>query len=400
MKKLSREFLECIHQLLDSFWVVRKENPELFYEIKQNEGFLRDYFKDYFRFKLVVGADFAKVEKFQVTPQPSTGISDFKEVKDYIIFYCILAFLDGKASKQFALSDICQAVVSYYPRSSKEKVGENTPALTWKGNEGYKNRLALIRALKEAVRRCLIEVIDKNIEDFQERETNDALLRSTGLVKYFMRNISFNIEENLTLNDILLLQEIQERELGVERRHLLYRKLFLEPTLYRHEVSAADFDYLRQYGRHLNEHAEKYYDMNVDIYGSSAFLVKESAGTFRRFFPANNAESNLVIQFATLLRLKIIDDNDSLVEQKDGTVILTNIDLDFMCQQLITENRQGWTTGLKNMSVAEVKNTIKNMLFEWKLAEITQEGDLKIYDVIGRFFEKSKEEQLKEHDDD
>ncbi|CAH1213236.1 hypothetical protein PAECIP111893_03652 [Paenibacillus plantiphilus] len=390
MKKLSQESLDCIHQLLDNFWIVRKENPDLFYEIKQNEGFLRDYFKDYFRFKLVVGANFAKVEKFQVTPQPSAGISDFKEVKDYVIFYCVLAFLDGKASKQFALSDVCQAVVSYYPRSSKGIVSEHTPVLTWKGNEGYKNRLSLVRALKEAARRCLIEVMDKNIEDFQDRETNDALLRSTGLVKYFMRNISFNIEEKLTLNDIVSLQETQERELGVERKHLLYRKLFLEPALYRHEVSAEDFDYLRQYGRYLNEHAEKYYDMNVDVYGSSAFLVKENVGTFRRFFPASNAESNLLVQFATLLRLKIIDDNDSLVEQKDGTVILTNIDLDIMCRQLIDEHSHGWTTGLKSMSVAEVKNVIKNMLFEWKLAETTQEGDLKLYDVIGRFFEKPK----------
>lgn len=395
MKKLSQESLNCIHQLLDNFWVVRKENPEIFYEIKQNEGFLRDYFKDYFRFKLVIGTDFAKVEKFQVTPQASTGISDFKEVKDYVIFYCVLAFLDGKASKQFTLSDVCQAVVSYYPRSSKESVSEKPLPLTWKGNEGYKNRLSLVRVLKEAVRRCLIEVMDKNIEDFQDRETNDALLRSTRLVKYFMRNISFNIVEKMTFNDIVLLQETQERELGIERKHLLYRKLFLEPALYRHEVSGEDFDYLRQYGRHLNEHAEKYYDMNVDIYGSSAFLVKENTNTFQRFFPANNAESNLFIQFATLLRLKIIDENDSLVEHKDGTLILTNIDFDIICRQLIGEKSHGWTTGLKSMSINDIKNTIKNTLFEWKLAENTKEGDLKLYDVIGKFFEKPKEENIK-----
>ncbi|WP_419889384.1 TIGR02678 family protein [Paenibacillus xylanexedens] len=392
MKKLSQESLNCIHQLLDSFWIVRKENPDLFYEIKQNEGFLRDYFKDYFRFKLVVGTDFAKVEKFQVMPQSSTGISDFREIKDYVIFYCVLAFLDGKASKQFALSDVCQAVVSYYPRSSKEQFVKKVELLTWKGKEGYKNRQSLVRVLKEAVRCCLIEVMDKNIEDFQDRETNDALLRSTGLVKYFIRNISFNIEENMTLNDILSIQETQERELGVERRHLLYRKLFLEPAIYRDEVSAIDFDYIRQYSRHLNEHAEKYYEMNVDVYGSSAFLVKENVGTFRRFFPARNAESNLVIQFATLLRLKIIDNNDSLVEQKAGTVVLTNIDLDILCRQLIDENSHEWTTSLKSMSFPEIKNLITKKLFEWKLAASTQEGDLKLYDVIGRFFEKPKEE--------
>ncbi|MGO4375546.1 DUF2398 family protein, partial [Paenibacillus sp. MCAF20] len=87
MKKPSQEFLECIHQLLDNFWIVRKDNPESFYEIKKNEVALRDYFKDYFRFKLVLGADFAKLEKFQITPQAANGISDFRETKDYVMFY-------------------------------------------------------------------------------------------------------------------------------------------------------------------------------------------------------------------------------------------------------------------------------------------------------------------------
>ncbi|MOA08418.1 hypothetical protein D3C78_1281810 [compost metagenome] len=51
--------------------------------------------------------------------------------------------------------------------------------------------------------------------------------------------------------------------------------------------------------------------------------------------------------------------------------------------------------GLKSMSITEIMNVIKNNLFEWKLAEITQEGDLKLYDVIGKFFEKPKEENNK-----
>ncbi len=52
------------------------------------------------------------------------------------------------------------------------------------------------------------------------------MLRSTGLVKYFMRNINFGLETQMTLHDVVLLQEMQERELGIERKHVLYRKLF------------------------------------------------------------------------------------------------------------------------------------------------------------------------------
>lgn len=393
MKKPSEEFLECIHQLLDNFWIVRKDNPELFYEIKKNEGDLRDYFKDYFRFKLVLGADFAKLEKFQITPQAATGISDFRETKDYVMFYCLLAFLDGKTSKQFTLSDVCQAVVSYYPRSG-EDVGlvNSSPMLTWKGNDGYRNRLSLVRALKEAVRRFLIEVVDKNIEDFQDKETGDALLRSTGLVKYFMRNINFGLEAQMTLQDVVSMQETQERELGIERKHILYRKLFLEPALYKHEVQQADFEYLQQYGRHLNDHAETHYEMNLDVYDSSAFLVRDSVGTFRKFFPASNSEANLVIQFASLLRLKIIDNDDALTEQKDGSVVMTPTDMDMMCQYLVGEHSHTWTSSLKGMSITEIKKSIINTLLDWKLAEFTPEGELKLYDVIGRFFEKTKEE--------
>lgn len=56
--------------------------------------------------------------------------------------------------------------------------------------------------------------------------------------------------------------------------------------------------------------------------------------------------------------------------------------------------------GPKSMSITEIKNTIKNMLFEWKLAETTQEGDLKLYDVIGRFLKNLKKKIIKEYDDD
>ncbi|MDR6553963.1 TIGR02678 family protein [Paenibacillus qinlingensis] len=391
MKKPSQEFLECIHQLLDNFWIVRKDNPELFYEIKKNEGILRDYFKDYFRFKMVLGADFAKLEKYQITPQASTGISEFRETKDYVMFYCVLAFLDGKTSKQFTLSDVCQAVVSYYPRSGIHNAIVDSPSLTWKGKEGYRNRLSLYHALKEAVRRCLIEVVDRNIEDFIDKETGDALLRSTGLVKYFMRNINFGLEAQMTLQDVVSMQEMQERELGIERKHVLYRKLFLEPALYKHEVPQADFEYLQQYGRHLNDHAETYYEMNLDVYDSSAFLVRDSVGTFHKFFPASNSEANLVIQFASLLRLKIIDNDDALAEQKDGTVVLTPTDIDMMCRHLVGEHSHTWTSSLKGMSITEIKKSIINSLMDWKLAEFTLEGELKLYDVIGRFFEKTKD---------
>lgn len=105
---------------MDSFWILRKDDEELYALIKHYEHQLRDYFKTYFRFKLLVENDFAKVEKFQVSPQFSVGISQFHDIKDYTMFYCFLAYLDGKGERQFTISDVCEAIVSYYPKRTNE----------------------------------------------------------------------------------------------------------------------------------------------------------------------------------------------------------------------------------------------------------------------------------------
>jgi hypothetical protein len=72
---------------------------------------------------------------------------------------------------------------------------------------------------------------------------------------------------------------------------------------------------------------------------------------------------------------------------------MTPTDMDMMCQYLVGEHSHTWTSSLKAMSITEIKKSVINTLLDWKLAEFTPEGELKLYDVIGRFFEKTKEEK-------
>ncbi len=72
--------------------------------------------------------------------------------------------------------------------------------------------------------------------------------------------------------------------------------------------------------------------------------------------------------------------------KKDGTVVLTSTDMDMMCRHLVGEHSHTWTSGLKGMSITEIKNSIVNTLMDWKLADVTQDREIKLYDVIGRFF--------------
>jgi uncharacterized protein (TIGR02678 family) len=371
---------------MDSFWILRKDDDELYALIKHYEHQLRDYFKTYFRFKLLVENDFAKVEKFQVSPQFSVGISEFHDIKDYTMFYCFLAYLDGKGERQFTISDVCEAIVSYYPKRTNEDGSMEEERIIWKEGQGYRNRLVLIRVLKEAKRRNLIEVIDRNIEDFRDKDSNDALLRGTGLVRYFIRNYGFNITQTHSLPDIINFQENQEGNLGTERRHYLYRKLFLEPVTYKHELEEADFDYIKQYGHHIQDHAESYYDMSLELYASTVMLVKKTTMRSEVVFPSDNAESNLMVQFATLLRDMVI--SDRVYPEPNGVIFLTGVDLDKIIRELVEKKSEDWTTGLKKLGVSGLKELIVRFLREWKFAYVTENGRIQIYDTLGRFDEK------------
>ncbi|WP_339289967.1 TIGR02678 family protein [Paenibacillus sp. FSL E2-0201] len=386
MKKLTDEYLECIQRLLDDFWVLRFENEELFFYIRQYEHELRTYFKDTFRFKLVVGSDFAKLEKFQLTPHPDMGIEVFKENKDYVFFFCLLAFLEGKTTQQFTISDVCEAIVSYFP----ERIGSDglpeTTLITWKEAEGYYNRLSLIRVLKEAERRHLIIVVDRELDGFRNSDSNDALLKSTGLGKYFIRNFGFDITKANSLDDVILMQTDQEKGLGIETKHKMYRRLFLEPVMYKDEAQGLEFDYLRTYGHHIGDHADKYYDMNFELYLNTAMLTRRTSRRNEFTFPADNAESNLVVQFASEVRSLYID--ESINPPANGKISLSVALIEGIVRTLIEQKSSKWTATLKAQSVHELIMTITKFLFKWNLARPLDDGGLMLYDATVRFDEK------------
>jgi uncharacterized protein (TIGR02678 family) len=387
MKNPTPEYYDCIQALLDNFWILRKDDAELFTYIKEYENNLRDYFKETFRFKLIVESHFAKVEKFQVRPTSAVTISGFKHVKDYVMFFCLLYFLEGKNERQFAISDVCDVIVAQFPsKINKDDGTVENERITWVEAGGYQNRLALIRVLKEAEKRNLLFVIDKNIEDFGRGASNDALLRSTGLVKYFIRNYGFNIAEANHLNDVISLQEAQEKNLGVEMKHLIYRRLFLEPVCYKHELGEDVFTYLKQYGHHVNDHAERHYDMYLERYTNSVMLTKRSVSRSEKVFPSDNAESNVMVQFSTLLREKI--ENNEIDLRNDGVISLTSADFDKIIEELKTRNDKAWTSEFNKKSMEALKSTILEFLLSWKFAEVLENHDIIIYDGIGRVTEK------------
>jgi uncharacterized protein (TIGR02678 family) len=374
--------------------VIRREETELYNEIvdKKNEKALRKYFFETFRFTLSVEPDYVKLEKIPADPHAFMGIEKFSSSQDYVFFYLILAFLEEKHGRQFSLSSLCEFIMLNYPRvenNQNPKYDRQEPF--WKvgwttGSQGYINRMSLIRVLKEAKARYLIEEVDQDIHGFKEDATHDVLLRSTGMLRYFMRRFGYNINEAKCLRDIKELQEESEKALGLERRHYLYRKLLLEPVIYEHEVSSDDFEYLRKYGHTIQNHLEQWYDAELEVYSHTAMITQQEISYGDKVFPDGTAQSNIAVQISSLVRRKI--KAGEMVPSKWGTLLISNYELERLFAELSVAKKSDWTTEFRDMSVKKLTEEMFSYLCNWKFADIKDENTVILYDTIGRVAEK------------
>ena len=102
--------------LLEKFWVLRLQEPEIYQLIREREKVLKRYIDEKFGFDLIVHQHFIKLEKIPVETKSWMGIQDFQEPRDYAIFCCALAFTENRSvDEQFLLSDICEDIKDMYP---------------------------------------------------------------------------------------------------------------------------------------------------------------------------------------------------------------------------------------------------------------------------------------------
>ncbi|MEG6617565.1 TIGR02678 family protein [Peptococcaceae bacterium 1198_IL3148] len=352
---------EAAENLLEQFWIIRDKEPDKYQMVREREQVLRTYFLEKMGFRLILHRYFAKLEKIPAEPESWMGLQSFKHTRDYVLFCCLLAYLEGKTvDEQFLLSDLCEDLQGLYPEAE---------SLDW---THYEHRKSLVRVLQFAAEIDIIKMVDGDINGFNYAENSEVLYEVPLLARYFMRSFPKDLLQFKTKEQILQAEWLgNEENIGAIRRHRVYRQLFLSPVIYSKNPDDADFLYLRNYRHRIREDIEKHTDYQFELYKNTALLTLNERKVRFELFPDNRAIADIALQFAALSRE--FQQLKELPLQPDGSIYLTPVEYQNWVVLLKERYGAGWSKQYRENNIESTASELLDLLVEWKMAMVDVE---------------------------
>lgn len=383
-KKFDEVAQEAALILLEQFWILRDKEPEKYQAIRDRENVLRSYFIDKLGLRLIVHRHFAKLEKIPVQPESWMGIQAFNRPKDYALFCCLLAFLEGKnVDEQFLLTELCEELVSLYPGKD---------GLDW---TLYEQRKSLVRVLQFSKEVGIVRVVDGDIEDFSFMENHEVLYEVPVISRYFMRSYPKDLFQFDTKEEILEAEwHGQEQSSTERRRHQVYRQLLFSPVFYSKGIDDAEFQYVRQYRSRIREDIEKHTEFQFELYKSAALLTIPERKARYTLYPDNKAVMDIALQFAQVVRTE--REEEDIPIQFDGTLRLTWVDFEQWVDKCRGQFSKGWSKQYREASLRETTRDLYELLEEWKMVSTDLEtGMISLHSllvrIVGRYPKEFKQ---------
>lgn len=358
----------ALELLFERFWIIREDEPLVYQMIREREHILRRYCTEKFGYRLIVHRHFIKLEKIPVEPEIWMGIQAFQHPRDYALYCCLLAFLERKSvDEQFLLSELCEDLRAEYPSHI---------SLDW---TNYEHRKSLIRVLNAAAEFRIIRMVDGEIAGFVQNEAQEVLYEVPVMSRYFMRSYPKDLFKFNSLREIL--NQEYSRDSTEYRRHRVYRKLFLSPVTYRRSHDDADYLYLRNYRNRIREDIEEHTDYRFELYKNAALLSVKENSTLKTIFPDTKAISDVVLQFAFVLKGKL----EQYPVNELGMIKIFYSDFEKMTQEVSARFQIGWSKALRDASIKQLKNDLLQVFIDWKMAVIEGEsGMIILLPLLGR----------------
>ncbi|MCD7766357.1 MAG: TIGR02678 family protein [Lachnospiraceae bacterium] len=278
-----REELEL---LLNRRWILKSEDKEAYYRVRDSIGELRPFATEKLGCSIVENSLLVKMEKIPADSESFMGIGEFTSKEEYAFFCILLMFLEDRdAEEQFILSQLTDYLAANMP--------ELGGTVDW---TVYTTRRRLIRVLRYAVAQGILKITDGSDDVFMDGQSGEVLYENTGASRYFMRNFSRDIMDYGTPEDFEKSDWFEmDEDRGIARRHRVYKRLLFTPGMYRENCPEEDFEYLKYYGRRLADDLEQTFDCRVHIHKSSAYLLMGEECRMGRAFPGNNALSDILL---------------------------------------------------------------------------------------------------------
>ena len=340
-----------LEMLLNQRWILKAEDKELYYRVRDSVGELRKYCTEKLGCQILDNSLMIKMEKIPVVPEAFMGIREFTSREEYVYLCILLMFLEDKdAQEQFILSQLTEYLSAQLPGELSD----------W---TVYTNRRRLIRVLRYAVSQGILGITDGADELFMDDAGGEVLYENTGASRYFMRNFPKDIMgygSSLDFRDSEWFDVDEDR--GFARRHRVYKRLLFAPAMYREDGSEEDFEYLKYYGRRLSEELEQIFDCHVHIHKGSAYLLSGDDCRMGTVFPGNNSISDILLLCFREIRKKI--EKGQWKTGLDETCLIDQIEFENMIKEMKQEYGSGFSKNYREMPEGEF---VKSVLDEMEL---------------------------------
>lgn len=261
--------------LLENYFILKENNKDLYYEIKDNIYKYKEFINDYLGYNLIVKDDFIKLEKLPGHAEDWMGIREFTDTKEYMFFLILLMFLEDKnKEEQFILSNLTVYIEDNF---KNEKIDWSI----------FKNRKYLINVINVALNMGIIKKTDGDEEYFSKDESGNVLYENTGLSKYVLRRFNNDICNAQSMDEII------DNETRGSVKNKVYRQLLLSPVVY--DDNEDEYEYIRKYKSSIRTNFEKILGWDIHVHKNGALAVLRNIDEIYDTFPGKNSESNAVL---------------------------------------------------------------------------------------------------------
>jgi uncharacterized protein (TIGR02678 family) len=166
-----------------------------------------------------------------------------------------------------------------------------------------------------------------------------------------------------------------------ERRHRIYRQLFLSPVVYRKSHDDPDFYYLRNFRNRLREDIEEHSGYQFELYKNAALLVSTERKQMATLFPGQKAIMDIVMQLAKIVRSAFLQ----YQVNEFGVIRLTKTDFETMLEECKNKCGRGWSKAYREAPIKQLSKDALDAMIEWKMADMEKDtGMIHLYPLLGR----------------
>lgn len=362
--------MKPLEVLLSKRWILKNRDKELYYQLKDEIGKSRDFLTEKLGYQAIVTPNLIKLEKIPAYAQNWMGIQEFSNHLEYIFLCMILMFLEERDSgEQFVLSMLTE----YIQGNIKEE------QIDW---TIYNYRRHLVKVMKYCVKVGILEIDDGSEDNFMKSDEGEVLYQNTGASRYFMKNFSRDISDYQKQEDFLKEEWIgMNEDRGIIRRQRVYRSLLMSPGIYLNDDTEEDFAYVRHYRGMIQEELDRFFDCELQVHKTSAFLVMGEDSNLGKSFPEENTLSDIVLLWCGLFRQKI---NDGDIEVPVGEdIVISTQQFVAISEECKRRYGNGWIKTYREMTMGEFCNKLKEyMIIMEMIKEIYDQ--IMIYPIVGK----------------